>query len=61
MRIRLPELANESFRVAKPVWVKVGGSVEETYYRRNIEIVDERLALAGLRLARMLNQTLGTH
>lgn len=51
--------ANESFRVAKQVWVNEGGAVDEAYYGRNIHIVDEQLALAGLRLARMLNQSLG--
>jgi hypothetical protein len=33
--------------------------VDDAYYKANIGIVDERLALAGLRLAAMLNQTLG--
>jgi hypothetical protein len=33
--------------------------VDETYYRQNIGPVNRRLALAGLRLAALLNQTLG--
>jgi len=51
--------ANESLRLARQVWVKEGGSVDEVYYRANIGIVDERLALAGLRLAAVLNEALG--
>jgi len=51
--------ANESLRLARQVWVKEGGSVDEAYYRANIGIVDERLALAGLRLAAVLNDALG--
>jgi hypothetical protein len=33
--------------------------VDEAYYKANIGIVDQRLALAGLRLAALLNRTLG--
>jgi len=51
--------ANESFRIAHQVWVSEGSAIDENYYRRNIHIVDEQLALAGLRLARMLNEALG--
>jgi S1/P1 Nuclease len=51
--------ANESFGLAKKVWLSDGGSVDEQYYRNNIGVVDERLALAGVRLAAMLNQALG--
>jgi hypothetical protein len=53
------EWANQSFRLAHQVWLNDGGSVDETYFRKNIIIVDEQLALAGLRLAALLNQTLG--
>ena len=35
------------------------GSVDEQYYRQQIKIVDERLALAGLRMAAVLNAVLG--
>jgi S1/P1 Nuclease len=52
--------ANESFSIAKQVWVNEGGAVDEAYYRRNIRVVDEQLAVAGLRLARMLNQSLSS-
>jgi hypothetical protein len=51
--------ANESFRIAHQVWVSEGSAIDENYYRRNIAVVDEQLALAGLRLARMLNDALG--
>lgn len=52
------EWANESFKVAHQVWLKDGESVDEHYYRQNIGILDERLALAGLRLAKLLNHAL---
>lgn len=50
--------ANESLRLAKQVWVSDGGSVDESYYHTNISVVDTRLALAGLRLAALLNEAL---
>jgi hypothetical protein len=51
--------ANESFHMAHQVWLNDGGVVDEAYYRINIGSLDERLALAGLRLANLLNRTLG--
>jgi len=51
--------ANESFALAKAAWVNEGGSVDEQYYRQQIKAVDVRLALAGLRLAAVLNEVLG--
>jgi S1/P1 Nuclease len=51
--------ANESFQLAKRVWINDGGSVDETYYKASIGILDKQLALAGLRLAAMLTDTLG--
>jgi len=51
--------ANESYRWAQKVWLNEGGAVDEAYYQSNIGIVDERLALAGLRLAALLNDVLG--
>lgn len=50
--------ARESHDVARTVAVPNHGTIDEPYYRRSIAIVDERLALAGLRLARLLNETL---
>jgi nuclease S1 len=51
--------ANESLSLAKRAWIRDGGEADEAYYQRNIGIVDERLALAGLRLASLLNEALG--
>jgi len=51
--------ANESFGYAKQAMLKDGGAVDEAYYKANIGLIDERLALAGLRLAKLLNDTLG--
>jgi len=51
--------ANESFALAKAAWVNDGGTVDEDYYRQQIKVVDERLALAGLRQAALLNEVLG--
>lgn len=51
--------ANESLALAKQVWLSDGANVDESYYRANIKIVDDRLALAGLRLAALLNDALG--
>jgi hypothetical protein len=51
--------ANESFHLAKRVWLSDGSSVDESYFTANITAVDERLALAGLRLATLLNEALG--
>jgi len=51
--------ANESFHLAQRVWLNDGGAVDEGYFRNNIGSLDERLALAGLRLAALLNQALG--
>jgi nuclease S1 len=51
--------ANESFVLAKKVWLNDGGTVDESYYENEIGVVNRRLALAGLRLARMINQALG--
>ena len=50
--------ANESFRVAHEVWMEDGSRVDDAYYRKNIATLNERVALAGLRLARILNGAL---
>jgi S1/P1 Nuclease len=55
-----PEIwANESFILAKQVWLSDGGTIDEAYYRNNIGTLDQRLVLAGLRLGRLLNEALG--
>lgn len=51
--------ADESFALAKTAWLNDGGAVDGNYYVREIGVVDRRLALAGLRLASLINQTLG--
>jgi hypothetical protein len=50
--------ANQSFHLAHDVWLADGSRVHEAYYDKHISIVDERLALAGIRLARLLNDAL---
>jgi hypothetical protein len=51
--------ANESVKLAKPAWVQDGANLDENYYQQQIKVVDSQMALAGLRLARLLNGTLG--
>jgi len=52
--------ANESFQIARQIWLQDGGKIDESYYRAHERVLDERLALAGLRLAALLNNTLGS-
>jgi hypothetical protein len=51
--------ANESVRLAKVAWVQDGTNLDEQYYQREIKVVDRQMALAGLRLAKLLNDTIG--
>jgi hypothetical protein len=51
--------ANESHLQARHILDPRPASVDEAYYQANIELVNEKLALAGLRLATLLNDTLG--
>jgi S1/P1 Nuclease len=51
--------ANESWQLAKQAWVQPQSDIEEAYYQRERPVVDRQLALAGLRLARLLNKELG--
>ncbi len=53
------EWANESFQLAKKVWLNDGGAVDESYFKNDIGVVDRRLALAGVRLAVLINWALG--
>ena len=48
--------ANQSHRLALVAWVDNGGQIDQDYYRQQIKIVDKQLALAGLRLAAVLNK-----
>jgi hypothetical protein len=52
------EWAMESHAFAKAALLPPQGVVDETYYRAEIAVVDERLALGGLRLATWLNRSL---
>lgn len=48
----------ESLKFAVAALLPAQGIVDEMYYRTQISVVDERLALGGLRLAALLNQVL---
>jgi hypothetical protein len=50
--------ADESWKLAKNALVQPGTALDEAYYQQERPIVEQRLALAGLRLARILNQDL---
>jgi hypothetical protein len=50
--------AMQSHGLAKAALLPPHGNVDEAYYDREISVVDERLALAGLRLASLLNDSL---
>ena len=47
--------ANESHKYAQAAWLNDGEQLDENYYKSQIKVVDTRLALAGLRLAALLN------
>jgi hypothetical protein len=53
--------ADESFRVAGKVWLKDGAQVDESYFKTNIPVAEGRLALAGIRLAALLNAAFSDH
>jgi len=46
-------------RLAQTAWVQDGANLDEGYYQREIKVVDRQMALAGLRLAKLLNDTIG--
>lgn len=52
--------ANESHAEARAILQHYPAKVDQAYYNANIHMIDERLALAGLRLAALLNRTLGS-
>ncbi|MGE5323409.1 MAG: S1/P1 nuclease [Actinomycetota bacterium] len=52
--------ANESHAEGRTILRQIPAKVDQGYYDANIHLVDERLALAGLRLAALLNHTLGS-
>ena len=48
--------ANESHEYAKSALLPDRAQIDENYYETEIKVVDRRLALAGLRLAALLNE-----
>lgn len=50
--------AEQSWRLAKEALVTPGTNIDDGYYRRHITVIDERMALAGVRLAAVLNRVL---
>lgn len=50
--------AEQSFRFAREALVETNANIDDTYYRRHIRVIDERLALGGIRLAATLNRVL---
>ena len=52
------EWAMESQRLAVAALVPQHGVVDETYYRKELPVIDQRLALGGVRLASLINQGL---
>jgi hypothetical protein len=51
--------ANESHVQARQIMEQKPAAVDELYYQSHIDLVNTKLALAGLRLAALLNDTLG--
>ncbi len=49
----------ESLSLAKQAWVQPDAAIDQAYCDREQPVIDRQLALAGLRLARMLNAELG--
>jgi hypothetical protein len=52
--------AEQSWRLAKEALVSPNTNIDEGYFRRHIGVIDERLALGGVRLAALLNRVLVT-
>lgn len=52
--------ALESHALARAAMLPAQGVVDDAYYQAQIEVIDERLALGGLRLAAVLNEQLTT-
>ena len=48
--------ANESHEYAKSALLPDRAQIDENYYEKEIKVVDRRLALAGMRLAALLNE-----
>ena len=52
------EWAMQSHDLARAALVPQHGTIDEAYYRAHIPVIDERMALGGLRLAAYLNKSL---
>lgn len=50
--------AEQSFKLAKEALVTPDTNIDEAYFRRHITVIEDRLALAGVRLAADLNRIL---
>ncbi|MBV9442450.1 MAG: hypothetical protein JO217_07120 [Acidobacteriaceae bacterium] len=56
---RPADWANESHRIAEGALVEQNGVIDELYFQHEISVLDEQLAVAGLRLAHILDVALG--
>lgn len=52
--------AEQSWALGKAALVKNDTNIDEAYYQRHIGVIDERLALGGVRLAAVLNRVFVT-
>jgi len=52
--------AEQSFKLAKEALVADGTNIDDAYFERHIKVIEDRLALAGVRLAADLNRILVT-
>jgi hypothetical protein len=52
--------AEQSFKLAKEGLVADGTNIDDAYFERHIKVIEDRLALAGVRLAADLNLILVT-
>ena len=50
--------AEQSFKLAREALVANDTNIDEAYYERHIKVIEDRLALAGVRLAADLNRIL---
>jgi hypothetical protein len=54
------EWAMQSHALAKAALLPAHGRIDEAYYRAQIDVVDQRVAQGGVRLAALLNEILAT-
>jgi hypothetical protein len=52
--------AEQSWALGKAALVKNDTNIDEAYYKKHITVIDERLALAGVRLSAVINRALAT-